>query len=337
MSPRHLVRRQRGDRSPRAGDVAGRRGPSPRRGGRGGRRRPHGVRDLRAGRRRPSRRRTSTATRRASSCWTASRWSRPRRARTACAPATTGCSRSACRTRWRSESDRGALGRDGRRRSRARATTATPSSWRRRCRDGDPIAGRRPRPADAVVRPHRARRTWTSASRRRTCWRSRPACAPRCSSTAASRVKMMVDTDLGAQLLHDVHGAVRAGGVRRAARPPVRGDVPDPGGRGRRRRSTASRTTSRPGDVAWAGVGCVHSFSNPGPGPSGGSRRRRRSRRRGTRTGSRGTGSTCARASAEAHGGGRNDGRPRRGDRRGDRGPRHEPSPATTSSAGAGS
>ena len=31
------------------------------------------------------------------------------------------------------------------------------------------------------------RRTWRSTSRRRTCWPSRPACAPRCSSTAGSR------------------------------------------------------------------------------------------------------------------------------------------------------
>ena len=45
-----------------------------------------------------------------------------------------------------------------------------------------------------------------------------------------------------------------------------------------------------PGDVAWAGVGCVHAFANPGRGPCDGSRPRPRSRRPDTRTGSSATG-----------------------------------------------
>ena len=91
---------------------------------------------------------------------------------------------------------------------------------------------------------------------------------------------------------HDVHGAVRAARARRAPRPPVRGDVPDPRGRGRRgvrRRAVPprARATSR-GPASAAST----RSRTPGPGSCAGSRPRRRNRPIATPTGSPGTGST---------------------------------------------
>ena len=118
----------------------------------------------------------------------------------------------------------------------------------------------------------------------------------------------------------DVHGAVRAGRRGRRARPPVRGDLPDPRGRGRgdlrrRRRTCSSRATSR-GPAS----GCVHGFRNVGDGPvrwletqapqpPGAA----------LATGSPGTGTTCdngsARRTADADRGDRRDVRDRAGGR----------------------
>ncbi len=50
----------------------------------------------------------------------------------------------------------------------------------------DPVADRRTRPAHAAVRHHHPRPHGRRAGRARSCSRSRPACAPRCSSTAGS-------------------------------------------------------------------------------------------------------------------------------------------------------
>ncbi len=64
----------------------------------------------------------------------------------------------------------------------------------------------------------------------------------------------------------DVHGAVRARGASPAGTT-TRWRRPTSSSRARSTpRSTASATGLVPGDVAWAGVGCVHEFSNPGPG-----------------------------------------------------------------------
>jgi quercetin dioxygenase-like cupin family protein len=78
-------------------------------------------------------------------------------------------------------------------------------------------------------------------------------------------VKMMVDTDLGAQLQTMFMVQYEPRGVAGAHDHPfeetyliVEGSV-DAVFDGERHRL-------EPGDVAWAGVGCVHEFSNPGPG-----------------------------------------------------------------------
>ena len=55
-------------------------------------------------------------------------------------------------------------------------------------------------------------------------------------------VKMMIDRDLGAQLSTMFMVQYEPRGHRRAARPSVRGDVPDPRGRGRRRVRRRERT-----------------------------------------------------------------------------------------------
>ena len=71
-----------------------------------------------------------------------------------------------------------------------------------------------------------------------------------------------------------------------------------------------------PGDVAWAGVGCVHAFANPGrrAGPVAGDAVAR-SHPRATRTGSSATGTTCGTRSRQ-HRGRFDDGRCGRGGRR---------------------
>ena len=104
-------------------------------------------------------------------------------------------------------------------------------------------------------------------------------------------VKMMVDADLGAQLLtmfmvqYEPHGlAGRHDHPYEETYLILDGEVDA--------EFDGERYHLEPGDVAWAGVGCVHAFDNPGRGSCGGSRRRRRSRRTATRTGSRATGST---------------------------------------------
>ncbi|HEX6208206.1 MAG TPA: cupin domain-containing protein [Actinomycetota bacterium] len=78
-------------------------------------------------------------------------------------------------------------------------------------------------------------------------------------------VKMMVDSDLGAQLSTMFMVQYEPDGVAGPHDHPleetyliVEGEVDAT--------FDGERYRMRPGDVAWAGVGCVHSFSNPGPG-----------------------------------------------------------------------
>jgi quercetin dioxygenase-like cupin family protein len=78
-------------------------------------------------------------------------------------------------------------------------------------------------------------------------------------------VKMMIDTDLGAQLSTMFMVQYEPRGVAGAHDHPLEetylileGEVDAA--------FDGDRYRLGPGDVAWAGVGCVHSFSNPGPG-----------------------------------------------------------------------
>ena len=168
----------------------------------------------------------------------------------------------------RAGATRATTARDGPRcsaRSRGPRTTATRTSCRP-CAERDPVAGRRPRPADAVVRPHRPRRTWTRPSRRQ---------------------------DLLARVGEHAHRAARLQrhhreddgrlGPRAPSCPRCSWSSTNPTAspgrtttRSRRRtcilegetEATFDGETYQPrrGDVAWAGVGCVHAFRNPGPG-----------------------------------------------------------------------
>ena len=125
---------------------------------------------------------------------------------------------------------------------------------------------RRPRPAHPSLRPHRPRPTWTRRSRPRTGWRV----------SASMRTALLVYSGITREddgrlrprrdTVDDVHGAVRA-----------RTGSPEPTTTPSRRRTWSSRARSRrvrrravhaarPGDVAWAGVGCVHGFRNVGDG-----------------------------------------------------------------------
>ena len=71
----------------------------------------------------------------------------------------------------------------------------------------------------------------------------------------------------GRAAVDDVHGAVRAGRGRRA-RTTTRSRRPTCSSRARsRRRFDGDVYVLEPGDVAWAGVGCVHGFRNVGDGP----------------------------------------------------------------------
>ena len=56
-----------------------------------------------------------------------------------------------------------------------------------------------------------------------------------------------------------------------------------------------------PGDVAWAGVGCVHEFSNPGDGIVRWLETQAPGPRRATRTGTGATGTTCGTRCHRAH------------------------------------
>jgi mannose-6-phosphate isomerase-like protein (cupin superfamily) len=78
-------------------------------------------------------------------------------------------------------------------------------------------------------------------------------------------VKMMVDTDLGAQLSTMFMVQYEPRGMAGAHDHPLEetylileGEVDA--------MFDGESYRMRPGDCAWAGVGCVHSFSNPGPG-----------------------------------------------------------------------
>ena len=104
-------------------------------------------------------------------------------------------------------------------------------------------------------------------------------------------VKMMVDADLGAQLLTMFMVQYEPRGFAGRHDHPyeetyliLEGEV-DAEFDGERYRLV-------PGDVAWAGVGCVHAFTNPGRGSCDGWRRRPRNRPIATPTGSPATGST---------------------------------------------
>ncbi len=154
-------------------------------------------------------------------------------------------------------------------------------------------AGRRPRPAHPAVRPHRRRRTWTPTSRARTMLAVSASMRTALLVYSGITVKMMVDTDLGARLTTMFMVQYDAGRRGRAARPPVRGDVPVPRGRGRgdlrrrayrlgagRRRLGRGRLRARLPQRS-AAARCA------------GWRPRRRSRPAGTRTGSPATGTIC--------------------------------------------
>ena len=80
-------------------------------------------------------------------------------------------------------------------------------------------------------------------------------------------VKMMIDSDLGADLstMFMVQYVPRR--LCRGPRPPSGGGVPDPRRRGRGGFRRGQIPAWCPGDVAWAGVGCVHEFRNIGEGP----------------------------------------------------------------------
>jgi mannose-6-phosphate isomerase-like protein (cupin superfamily) len=78
-------------------------------------------------------------------------------------------------------------------------------------------------------------------------------------------VKMMVDTDLGAQLSTMFMVQYEPRGLAGPHDHPleetyliIEGEVDAT--------FDGDEFRMKPGDVAWAGVGCVHSFSNPGPG-----------------------------------------------------------------------
>jgi quercetin dioxygenase-like cupin family protein len=78
-------------------------------------------------------------------------------------------------------------------------------------------------------------------------------------------VKMMIDADLGAQLLTMFMVRYEPSGAAGAHDHPfeetyliLEGEV--------EASFDDERYRLSPGDVAWAGVGCVHSFANPGPG-----------------------------------------------------------------------
>ena len=90
--------------------------------------------------------------------------------------------------------------------------------------------------------------------------------------------------------LDDVHGAVRAGRVRRRPRPPARGDVSDPRRRGggvlRRERPTSSGPATWPGPVSAASTSSATSARDA----SAGWRRRPRSHHLATPTALPGTG-----------------------------------------------
>ena len=80
-------------------------------------------------------------------------------------------------------------------------------------------------------------------------------------------VKMMVDSRPGRGADHDVHGALRPR-TGWPGRTTTRSRRPTCSSRARPRAcSTASATELGPGDVAFAGVGCVHGFRNLGGGP----------------------------------------------------------------------
>jgi quercetin dioxygenase-like cupin family protein len=79
-------------------------------------------------------------------------------------------------------------------------------------------------------------------------------------------VKMMVDSDLGAQLSTMFMVQYEPGGMAGAHDHPLEeayliteGEVDA--------KFDGESYRLRAGDAAWAGVGCVHEFSNPGPGP----------------------------------------------------------------------
>ena len=77
---------------------------------------------------------------------------------------------------------------------------------------------------------------------------------------------MMVDSDLGAQLTTMFMVQYDPDGVAGKHDHPFE-EILLPRRAGRAIRSTARPASTGPGDVAWAGVGCVHSFRNIGGGP----------------------------------------------------------------------
>ncbi len=199
---------------------------------------------------------------------TASRSCRPPRARSRSARATTGCVPVgvAARLAQRTATSRPVGPRCSRPQPRAgydEDTFAGAGAAARRRRSRSTSRDPRTRRFGHIEPAQHGRRP----SRARTCSRCPASMRTALLVYSGITVKMMVDTDLGAQLTTMFMVQYDARRRGRTARPPVRGDVPVPRGRGRgglRRRALRAR----PGDVACAGVGCVHGFRNAGDGPA---------------------------------------------------------------------
>ena len=199
--------------------------------GRGRRRRPHGVRDRRDG--------TGRAPRLAPALLRGEPVRDRRRGRPhlgGLGPAPAGRlradpARTAARAREPRVGDRPvgrAVGAGAARRPRGRHLLRSPLPRAR------PGPGRRARPAHALVREHRAR---AHGSRQAEPGAARGVGEHADGAARLQRDHREDDDRLGPRraAVHDVHGRVRgAEGRDRRARPPARGDVPDPRGRGRR-------------------------------------------------------------------------------------------------------
>ena len=165
-------------------------------------------------------------------------------------------------------------------------------SWSTRCPRRDPVADRRPRPAHRRFGTHQPPSTWTSARQSQDLLAVSASMRTALLVYSGITVKMMVDSDLGAQLTTMFMVQYDPDGVAGRARPPVRGDVLLPRGSGRgdlrRRDATSSAPATSPGPASAA---CTASATSAAARCAGW-RPRRRSRRRGTPTGSPGTGTT---------------------------------------------
>ena len=160
-----------------------------------------------------------------------------------------------------------------------------------RARDRAGDADRRAGPAQPLLRPHRRRVDGSGDAD------PGPPRREREHADRAARLQRDQREDDGRlrprrRPVHDVHGPVRAGRVRRRARPSPRGGLPDPRGRGRGRLRRRPPTGSAPATSRGpASAACTSSATSARAG-SAGWRRRRRSHRRATRIDSPATGPT---------------------------------------------